>query len=80
MMAFLLFNRTLRASCLRRLVGGSLANFATDVCPTTTVTAIEVNPDSLRSAKNSASADDDRFRVICADGGLTWRVSGDRRT
>ena len=69
MMAFLLFNRTPARILLLGLGGGSLAKFCYRRLPYATVTAVEVNPDviALREAFR-IPADDDRFRVICADG------------
>jgi spermidine synthase len=69
MMAFLLFNRTPARILLLGLGGGSLAKFCYRRLPGATVTAVEVNPDviALREAFR-IPADDDRFRVICADG------------
>jgi spermidine synthase len=69
MMAFLLFNRTPARILLLGLGGGSLAKFCYRRLPYTTITAVEVNPDviALREAF-CIPPDDDRFRVICADG------------
>lgn len=69
MMAFLLFSRTPRRILLLGLGGGSLAKFCYRRLPDATVTAIEMNPHviALREAF-CIPADDDRFRVICADG------------
>jgi spermidine synthase len=69
MMAFLLFNRAPARILLLGLGGGSLAKFCYRRLPRVAVTAIEVNPDviALREAFR-IPADDDRFRVIRADG------------
>jgi spermidine synthase len=69
MMAFLLFNRTPARILLLGLGGGSLAKFCYRHLPYTAITTVEVNPDviALREAFR-IPADDDRFRVICADG------------
>ncbi len=69
MMAFLLFNRAPARILLLGLGGGSLAKFCYRRLPRTAVTAIEVNPNviALREAFRIPQ-DDDRFRVICADG------------
>ena len=69
MMAFLLFNRTPARILLLGLGGGSLAKFCYRRLPYTTVTAVEVNPDVIALREEfRIPADDDRFRVICADG------------
>jgi spermidine synthase len=69
MMAFLLFNRAPARILLLGLGGGSLAKFCYRRLPYTAITTVEVNPDviALREAFR-IPADDDRFRVICADG------------
>ena len=69
MMAFLLFNREPARILLLGLGGGSLAKFCYRRLPRTAVTAIEVNPNviALREAFR-IPPDDDRFRVIRADG------------
>jgi spermidine synthase len=69
MMAFLLFNHAPKRILLLGLGGGSLAKFCYRRLPRATVTAVEVNPHviALREAF-SIPPDDDRFRVICADG------------
>jgi len=69
MMAFLLFNRTPARILLLGLGGGSLAKFCYRRLPYTAVTAVEVNPDVIALREEfRIPADDDRFRVICADG------------
>jgi spermidine synthase len=69
MMAFLLFNRAPAHILLLGLGGGSLAKFCYRHLPSAAVTAVEVNPEviALREAFR-IPADDERFRVICADG------------
>ena len=69
MMAFLLFNRAPARILLLGLGGGSLAKFCYRRLPRAAITAIEVNPDviALREAF-LVPRDDDRFRVVCADG------------
>jgi spermidine synthase len=69
MMAFLLFNSAPRRILLLGLGGGSLAKFCHCRLPSAAVTAVEVNPDviALREAF-CIPADNDRFRVIRADG------------
>lgn len=69
MMAFLLFNRTPARILLLGLGGGSLAKFCYHRLPGTAVTAVEVNPDVIALREQfRIPADDDRFRVIRADG------------
>jgi spermidine synthase len=68
MMAFLLFNHAPARVLLLGLGGGSLAKFCYGRLPYTTVTAVEVNPDVIALRQEfRIPADDDRFRVICAD-------------
>jgi spermidine synthase len=69
MMAFLLFNRSPKRILLLGLGGGSLAKFCYRRLPCAAVTAIELSSDviALREAFR-IPPDDDRFRVICADG------------
>lgn len=69
MMAFLLFNRAPTRILLLGLGGGSLAKFCYRRLPRATITAVEVNSDviALRQAF-CVPADDERFRVIRADG------------
>jgi spermidine synthase len=69
MMAFLLFNRCPNRILLLGLGGGSLAKFCYANFPAASLTAVEVNRDviALRDAFG-IPADDDRFRVVNADG------------
>jgi spermidine synthase len=69
MMAFLLFNRAPARILLLGLGGGSLAKFCYRRLPRAAVTAVEVNRHviALREAFR-IPPDDDRFRVIRADG------------
>jgi spermidine synthase len=69
MMLFLLFNRAPARILLLGLGGGSLAKFCYRHLPGAAITTVEVNPDviALREAFRIPS-DDDRFRVICANG------------
>jgi spermidine synthase len=51
------------------LGGGSLAKFCHRQLPDTAVTAVEVNPDVIALREDfGIPPDDDRFRVLCADG------------
>ncbi len=69
MMAFLLFNRAPARVLLLGLGGGSLAKFCYRRLPYTTITAVEVNSDVIALREEfRIPPDDDRFRVICADG------------
>jgi spermidine synthase len=69
MMAFLLFNRTPARILLLGLGGGSLAKFCYRRLPDSVVTAVEVNPDVIALREEfRIPPDDDRFRVLCADG------------
>ncbi len=69
MMAFLLFNRTPRRVLMLGLGGGSLAKFCYTRLHSASLTAVEMNADviALRDAFR-IPADDERFRVIHADG------------
>jgi len=69
MMAFLLFNRTPGRILLLGLGGGSLAKFCYGRLPSAALTAVEVNPDVIALREEfRIPADDERFRVIRADG------------
>lgn len=69
MMAFLLFNRAPQRILLLGLGGGSLAKFCYRRLPGTALTAVEVNPNVIALREEfRVPPDDDRFRVICADG------------
>ena len=69
MMAFLLFNRAPKRILLLGLGGGSLAKFCYANLPAAKLTAVEVNQDVIALRDEfGVPADDDRFRVINADG------------
>lgn len=69
MMAFLLFNCAPRRILLLGLGGGSLAKFCYANLPAASLTAVEVNQDVIALRDEfDIPADDDRFRVINADG------------
>ena len=69
MMAFLLFNSAPQRILLLGLGGGSLAKFCHRRLPSTAVTAVEVNSDVIALREEFCiPTDDDRFRVIRADG------------
>jgi spermidine synthase len=69
MMGFLLFRPSPRRISMIGLGGGSLAKYCYRHLPDTTITAVEINPDviALRDLFQ-LPRDDDRFRVVCADG------------
>jgi len=69
MMGFLLFRPSPCRISMIGLGGGSLAKYCYRHLPDTTITAIEINPDviALRDLFH-LPRDDDRFRVVCADG------------
>jgi spermidine synthase len=72
MMAFLLFNRSPGRILLLGLGGGSLAKFCYQRLPSAAITAIEVNPHVIALREEfRIPKDDERFRVIHADG-LTY--------
>jgi spermidine synthase len=69
MMTFLLFNRAPKRVLLLGLGGGSLAKFCYRHLPAAALTAIEVSDDVLALRDEfCVPADDDRFRVVQADG------------
>jgi spermidine synthase len=69
MMAFLLFNHAPKRILLLGLGGGSLAKFCYANLPAASLTAVEVNRDVIALRDEfGVPADDDRFRVINADG------------
>jgi spermidine synthase len=69
MMAFLLFNGSPDRILLLGLGGGSLAKFCYANLPAASVTAVELNRDVIALREEfGVPADDDRFRVINADG------------
>lgn len=68
-MAFLLFNNAPARILLVGLGGGSLAKFCYRNLPRTAVTAVELNPDVIALREQfRIPQDDDRFRVVRADG------------
>jgi spermidine synthase len=69
MMAFLLFNPQPRRLLLLGLGGGSLAKFCYRHLPTAAITVLEIDPNVLAlRAEFQVPADDERFRVLQADG------------
>jgi len=69
MMTFLLFNRTPRRILLLGLGGGSIAKFCYRQLPDAALTVIEISKDVLALREEfSIPPDDDRFRVIQAEG------------
>ena len=69
MMAFLLFHRAPKRILLLGLGGGSLAKYCYRRLPTSAVTVAELNPDVIALREEfRIPEDDERFRVIQADG------------
>jgi spermidine synthase len=69
MMTFLLFNADPKRILLLGLGGGSIAKFCYRRLPSANITAVEVSPDVIALRQEFAvPADDQRFRVIRADG------------
>lgn len=69
MMGFLIFNRQPRHIAMIGLGGGSLAKFCYHHLPETQITVVEINPHVIALRKEfCVPDDDDRFRVIEADG------------
>jgi spermidine synthase len=69
MMAFLLFNRLPERILLLGLGGGSLVKFCHRHLPGAALTAVEVNHNVIALREEfRIPPDDNRFRVICADG------------
>lgn len=69
MMGFLLFNKQPAEIEMIGLGGGSLAKYCYSRLPDSRITAIEINPEVIRLRAGFAIPDDDdRFRILCADG------------
>jgi spermidine synthase len=69
MMGFLLFNPQPRNIVMVGLGGGSLAKFCHRYLPQTRIQVVEVNPHVIALRKQfHVPPDDDRFRVVRADG------------
>nr|WP_244306343.1 fused MFS/spermidine synthase [Paraburkholderia lacunae] len=69
MMGFLLFRPFPRRIAMIGLGGGSLAKYCYRHLPDTAITAVEINPDVIALRELfQLPRDDDRFRVVCADG------------
>lgn len=69
MMGFLLFHPSPRRVSMIGLGGGALARYCYRHLPEAVITAVEINPDviALRDVFQ-LPPDDERFRVVCADG------------
>lgn len=69
MMGFLLLRPAPRRISMIGLGGGSLAKYCYRHLPETAITAVEINPEviALRD-RFHLPPDDERFRVVCADG------------
>jgi spermidine synthase len=71
MMMFLLFNQAPQRILLLGLGGGSLAKFCYRWLPHSAITAIEIDPTIIAMREEfRIPADDERFRVLCADGSI----------
>jgi spermidine synthase len=69
MMGFLLFQPSPRRISMIGLGGGSLAKYCYRHLPDTVITAVEINPQVIAIRDRfHVPRDDERFRVICADG------------
>ena len=69
MMGFLLFQPAPQRIAMIGLGGGSLAKYCRRRLPNAEFTAIEISPDVVALRQTFAIPDDDeRFRVVCADG------------
>ena len=69
MMGFLLFHPMPLRIAMIDLGGGSLAKFCHRHLPNSDMTVIEINPHVIELRDDFAvPADDDRFRIVCADG------------
>jgi spermidine synthase len=69
MMAFLLFNAQPRRILILGLGGGSLAKFCYRHLPSSTVTAVEIDPDVIALREEfRVPSDDERFCVLQGDG------------
>ncbi len=71
MMGFLLFNASPKNTLMIGLGGGSLAKFIYHRLPQTQITAVEINPQIIKTARNFfyLPEDNERLEVILADGG-----------
>ena len=80
MMAFLVFNRSPQRILLLGLGGGSLAKFCYRRLPASAITAIEVDPHVIALREQfCVPKDDERFRVIRADGSRYVAIPGHRK-
>jgi len=69
MMGFLLFNPNPQDIVLVGLGGGSIVKFCHRQLPLATITAVEIDPDVISFRDEFCiPGDDDRFRIVCADG------------
>ncbi len=74
MMGFLLFCPQPVDILMIGLGGGSLAKYCLYTLPTVRFTAVEINPEVIALREQFAiPADDDHFRIICADGAAHLR-------
>ncbi|WP_418648719.1 transferase [Thauera butanivorans] len=78
MMGFLLFRPQPRHILMIGLGGGSLAKYCLHAMPEVRFTAVEINPEVIALRERfGIPPDDERFRVICADGVDHVRDCGD---
>ena len=69
MMGFLLFNPRPRHIVMVGLGGGSLAKYCLRTLPDTRFTAVEISPEVIALRQRfGIPPDNERFRVVCADG------------
>lgn len=78
MMGFLLFDPRPRHIVMVGLGGGSLAKYCLHSLPDVRFTAVEINPEVIALRERfGIPPDDERFRVVCADGADYVRDCGD---
>lgn len=76
MMGFLLFNPRPRHIVMVGLGGGSLAKYCLRTLPDTRFTAVEISPEVIALRQRfGIPPDNERFRVVCADGADYMRDS-----
>lgn len=69
MMAFLLFNEEPRSIVMIGLGGGSMAKWCYRQLPETDISVVEINPQVIEFREHfHIPEDDERFRIVCADG------------
>jgi spermidine synthase len=79
MMGFLLFNEAPTEIEMIGLGGGSLAKYCYHRLPKSRITAIEIDPEVIGlRARFEIPDDDERFRILCADGADHVRIDPSR--